>query len=113
MSEFTYVAVHNGGSYVISFNVHATAEGQPWFVESGNYGSGDTHTVQVPIDAIGIILDVRGEKFIDDWKSITKPTWDDTSTWPSGGLSYSTSGVATSMHCHENTSSTTTGAVAQ
>lgn len=112
MSGFTSVSVHNGGAYVISFNVHATAEGEPWYVESGNYGEGSTHTVQVPVDATDISLDIRGEHFIDDWGTVFKDSWDDTSTWPSSGLSYTTTGSAGSFHSHQNTSVEASGTVA-
>lgn len=99
---FTTIAVHNGGGYVISFSVKATAEGEPWSVESGNYGEGSTHTVQVPIDSIDITLEVRGEVFIDTWKTALKQQWPDTSTWPSAGLSYHTSGTTTDMHVQQD-----------
>lgn len=98
-SEFTTVAVRNGGGFVVSFFVEATAQDQPWSVKSGNYGSPETHTVHVPADATGITLTVHGESFIDDWKTILKTTWSDTSSWPTAGLTFSTSGSVGDMHC--------------
>lgn len=95
MSQFTSVSVHNDGPNVVSFFVAATAEGQSWKVESGNYGEDDTHTVQVPADAVDITVSVHGEAFIDDWKTIYKNSWPDTTSWPADGLSLRAHG----LHC--------------
>lgn len=105
MAAFTQVSVHNGGAFVVSCSVVATAEGQPWSAKSGNYGSGSTHHLQVPADATDITVEVRGEKFIDDWKTLYQNEWPDTSTWPADGLTFSTSGTAFDMHCSESVGS--------
>jgi hypothetical protein len=93
------VSVHIGGAYVVSFFVNATADNEPWNVKSGNFSSGKTNSVQVPVDAVDITLIVHGERFINDWDTILKQEWKDTSTWPSTGLAYKTSGTADDMHC--------------
>ena len=97
---FTTVSVRNDSGYVISVFLNATAEDVPWNVESGNYGLGVTHTLQVPTNATNISIEIRGEAFIDDWKTVFQDQWDDTSTWPSSGLTYHTTGTAFKMHCY-------------
>jgi len=101
-SDFTSVSVQNGGAFVISLFVSATAEDQPWSVESGNLGSGVDHSLEVPVDATDIKVEVRGEAFIDVWKTIYSNSWADTTSWPATGLSLTTSGTAFKMHCELN-----------
>jgi hypothetical protein len=104
-SDFTTVSVHNGGAFVISLFVTATAEDQPWSVKSGNLASDVDHSLEVPVDATDIKVEVHGEAFIDDWKTIYSNTWADTSSWPATGLSLTTSGTAFKMHCELNSGS--------
>jgi hypothetical protein len=100
MSAFTTISVYDDAFFDVSFSVQATAEGQPWNVESGTFLRLDTSTVQVPADAVDIELEIRGLSFPPDhWHAILKQTWSDTTTWPASGLSYETTGSVADMHC--------------
>jgi hypothetical protein len=111
VNGFAYISVQNSGGYVASFFVDAQVPGPdggnlPFHGSSGNYPNGNTKSVQIPAEATDITITIKDERAVNDWHTMHKQRWPDTSTWPDGTVKFELTGTTFHEHCKLLTPST-------
>ncbi len=96
-SPFVTVAVRNSAGVVINATVSATIQNTEIHFDQGNYPCDQTKTFQLPGAATSIVVVIKYEAFIDDWKTVYSQTLPATTGWQNNNASFDVTGHDTSV----------------
>jgi|tagenome__1003787_1003787.scaffolds.fasta_scaffold20299970_2 hypothetical protein len=101
MPDWVTVTVKNEGSYVLSYTLQATADGQPLEYNPGDFPQGSTKTTQLPAASTDISLVIKDARAVKDWHTMHEQTWTDASGWTDGAVVFEATGSTFHEHCHQ------------